>query len=74
MKLQTKEQGWVKLSSHNYPKWITRMFPRRESERCYFKGETFVYKIETKIMSGHYGAQGHHNGIETIHKMWRMVK
>ena len=71
-KIQTKEQGWVKLARRQWPKWITEAFPRRESERRLFRGKTFDYRIETKIISG--GIQGLHNGVEEISDMWRRLR
>jgi len=73
MKTQTKEQGWVKLSKGDWPKWITKGFPRRESERLLYRGKTFDYRIETKISGNRYGTQGQHNGVEEISKMWRRL-
>jgi hypothetical protein len=71
-KIQTKEQGWVKLPRRQWPKWITKGFPRRESGRCIFRGKTFDYRIYTKVIMT--GTQGRHDGIEDIDKMWRRLR
>jgi len=73
-KTQIIEQGWVKLSKEQWPKWITKDFPCRESERIIFRGKTFDYHVDTKISGNRYGTQGQHNGVEEISKMWRRLR